>query len=513
MAYTPVTGPRPEDIKPNAFGSAGNVVGNVEVQSLYTRPIPERTWTLERHVGYLGFCASLDMNGFVDGTDTPTVGHYEAPWREDIVKVGSITTPSGGAGTPVIFELHADCMYDPGTTSGGSSIQASFPLQNDVLELFDGTRVQITLKDASVNPHRLTVEPLDSTIDLAGKITANDEYGVSDNAHFEGDGLPKGRAPRFIKYTNDFQIVKNTYSMTGSEMTNAIYNETVPGDESSARKSVYRRLKNDTVYHYEAAKGHALLFGKQGDGNISKLVTNTNIDTPLKTTEGLIPFGVTNGYVDPYTPGLYALADLYAITDSFYDERVATVDMLCSLDGPDISSETEQAFTNVFVNNLEPYIDRFMNGYGGYRKSQLVSQGYYEGIDSKEYEMSAAFGFNAATVNGFTFSFKRLDELGDIKRQGSSSYKYRGYRIVYPFAWNTDARSGNRRATVGYEYKKSGEYSRLNVVGSLSGAMVGGDNTPFGPAVNEFDSHTGFIGSEMAGHWALGNGIVIQRPV
>ncbi len=126
------------------------------------------------------------------GTNTPSIGHYEHPWTEDTVTVGSIVTPSAGPGTNVVFELDATNMFNTGATSGGSSIQTSYPVVGDVLELYDRTQVRVSNKNTAVTPHQLTVTPFDSTVDLAALVVVGQEYGIAYNLHAEGSGLPAG---------------------------------------------------------------------------------------------------------------------------------------------------------------------------------------------------------------------------------------------------------------------------------------------------------------------------------
>lgn len=505
MGYTPSTGARPRDLAPEGYSPAGNgLASQEEMYTLYSRPIPERTVLFERHVGYLGFASMLSAMNAAFGTATPTVGHYESAWINDTIKIGSIVTASTGAGTNVIVALHADSMYNTNVTASGAAVQASYPVQWDIIELYDGTQAQIISKNVSVNPHRLTLRPLVAATDLAGLIAANDEYGIITNAHGEGTGLPRGRAPRFIKYTNQMTIVKHSFGSTGSELTNAIYHETIAGDPSSAGKSIYTKISVDEVKRYEMSRSNALLFGQVGD-NITVVSPTTGLDTPVNTTEGYIPFAVTNGTTDQYTVGSYALADFDLISNTYYNERVATNPDLICFDGPDIALETENLFTNTLVNNLLPFVDRIMPGYS----SALNS--YHESLDSKPTDATVAFGYSCIQKGGFVFHLKRLSEFNDVKVVGSTNYKYRNYRVVSPYGMTMERNTKKMRANVGYEYKELDGYSRENVFGENPGAGVGG-NTRYGRAVNEYDYLQNFLMCEIAGHFAVANAIVVQQP-
>lgn len=507
MPYTPSTGPRPEDLQPNNFTPAGNgYASETELTTVYQRPIAERTYLFERHMSYVGFSTMLEAMGFVNGANTPTIGHYESPWTEDVVTVGSIITASTGPGTDVVIALHADNMYDTGVTASGSARKTSYVQTHDVLELFDRTQVQVTNKNVTTDPHRITLTPLNSTVDLVGKITANDEYGILYNAHAEGSGLPYGRAPRIIKYSNTFGLVKHAFGSTGHELTNSVYHELIPGDPSSANQSIYVRIKFDELKRYEMSKSNMLLLGQTND-NLTEVSAGTGLDTAITTTEGFVDFALTNGTQDGYTVGTYTIADFDTLADIYYDERVASSGDILTYDGPTISKETENSFTNTLQQNLIFAVDRIMPGYAEARQ-------YHEKIDSGTpgAEATVSFGYSCIHKNGFNFHMKRLSEFNDVKRAGSASYAYRNYRIAVPYGWMQDSLSGNERATIGYEYKKQGNYSRQDVYGTFAGAGVGGANTPYGQASHGVDKLDAFLISHIAGHWAVGNGCIVQLP-
>lgn len=506
MGYTTTLG-RPGDLGTNNFSPVGNgLVSDQEVRNIYDRPPAERMWLMSRHKGYVSFATMLDAMGFSSGHDKPTTGHYEDPWQEDVVKINAVITPSAGAGTTEVWELHADSMYDTSQTVSTVAVQSSYVLVNDVIELFDRTQVRVESKDTSTTPHRITVKPLVATVNLAGKVTANDEYGILYNLFPEGSGLPSGRAPRIVKYTNTFGIIKHVCGSTGSELTNSVYHEVIPGQPGSAGDTIYTKVKYDELERYEMSKSGLLLFGQQPD-NITDLPAGTNIDTSVYGTEGLIDFALTSGTIDTYTPGTYVLQDFDVIGDVYYDERVAKSSEIICWDGPDIATETENVLVDLMAQDLSPFVDRLVDQFSSY-----MSNGYQEGLDSSPADAVVSFGYSAVRKNGFTFHLKRLSEFNDVKRAGSASYGYRKYRIAMPVDWRTDIDSGEQRPTLGYEWKEKNGYSRQNVMGTISGAGVGGDGMPMGQAVHENDTTKFFLLSECAAHFAVGNGVVTQRP-
>lgn len=506
--YTGTVGPRPEDLNPNRFSPAGNGLSQHEAYSIYDRPIPERTDFFARHANYAGFATMLSLMGASRGTSTPLVGHYEDPWDTDVITVGQIITASTGPGTNVVLELAASSMYNTAVTNGGQARKASFILENDIFELPDRTRCIVLSKNITTDPHRITVRPIRSSVDLAGRIVNGTVFGISDNAFPEGSGLPGTRAPRVIKYQNTLQITKTAMKITGSEMTNSVYHEVLPGQPSTAGESIMLKMDSDSVRDHEHKKSHLLLFGQLTDNVTITSSTEVNLDLPVTTTEGFVEFSLTSGTQDTYTVGAWTLTDLYDISQVYYDERSAAKGDIMGWSGPEYTSEVEQSFTQTMQQNLIYTVDRIIPGYASY----LNNIGYQEMLDSKDGNATLSFGYDCVKVNGLFFHMKRLSEFNDIKRLGGDAYAYRNYCIYWPVSWTKDLLSNNSRSTIGYEYKQLGSYSRENIFGDLVGAGPGGNNTPYGKAVHQYDTMQRYMIAEIGGHWALGNQLIVQKP-
>ena len=228
MAYSPFVNPATkQDLKPNVFSTVGGGTASQVVISQYDLYKPnELIQVFERHTYGGGFRIMLKAMGFNRGTSAPTTGHYEYPWRENLVTVGTtgvggggIITPSAGAGTDVVIALDPADMYNPGVNIGAVAQWASYPIKNEILIFRDGAAAMIVNKDTTTDPahHRLTLRPLDPLVDLATSVVEGESYFVATNAHAEGSELPEGRVPRIISYTNDFQITKVKAQSTGTE--------------------------------------------------------------------------------------------------------------------------------------------------------------------------------------------------------------------------------------------------------------------------------------------------------
>lgn len=510
MPYTPSLGARPEDLAPNTFEPVGapGIASETEVYTLYQRPIPEQMWLFERHANYVGFATLLRMMGFGMGTSTPTVGHFENPWNHDLLHVGSVVADATSAGESATIAIDATAHYDTGATVSGSGRQATYPVVGDVIELFNGIQVYVESKDTSVTPHQLVLTPLKAADDITGVIQSDDKFGIVYNLHAEASGLPSGRVPRIIRYTNTLGVVKHSFGSTGHELTNSVYHELIPGQPGTAGQAIEVKIKADEIIRYEHAKSGLLLFGQQADNITSAPADNRlGIDVSISGTEGFLSFATTSGTVDTYTVGSYDLTDFDTAAAILLNERSAAQNDIMGWVGPDFFTEVENLFTNILINNLIHTVDRIVPGYEGY-----MNQQYHQGVTQNALDAALSFGYTAVRKNGFIFHLKRLSEFNDIRRLGGDSYEYRNWAVWYPLSWTRDALSGANRPSVGYEYKALGAYSRENLFGKLPGAGVGADNSPYGQPVIEFDVIQYFLMAHCGFHGAVGNAIVVQNP-
>lgn len=510
MPYTPAP-TLGEDARPNAIQpvATGGIAAQNELYTLYERPIPEQFDLFARHIQHTGFATMLRAMGFTRQTSTPTVGHFEEPWLHEKITVGSVDTAAVNPGDSAIIVLDSGDMYDTGATISSASRQASYPVVGDVVAITDTIQAQVTAKDTSVTPHKITLTPLDATDDISGAtVAAADEYAILYNLWAEASGLPAGRVPRIIKYTNTLGVVKHSFGATGFELTNSVYHEVIPGQPGSRGQSIYVKIKRDDLIRFEHSKSNFLMFGQQVD-NITATGTDTALgtDVALQGTEGFITFARTNGFQDTYAVGSYDITNFDTAAAHLLDERAAATNDVMGWLGPDIFAEIENSFTNTLTQNLIYTVDRLVNGYKDYMNGQ-----YHQQLTEDDTDATLSFGYNAIRKNGFNFHMKRLSEFHDTRRMGADSYEYKNWALWHPVSWTTDQLSGASRSTIGYEYKGLGNYSRESIFGHLPGAGVGGDNTPYGRAVTEYDTMKYFLMSHCGFHGATGNALVVQRP-
>lgn len=490
---------RPLDIVPPRFAEVGGSVQNQEVVSAYDIYKPnELIQVFERHSFSAGFRLMLKGMGFNRGTAAPTTGHYEYPWRKDLVRIGSIVTPAGGAGDPMIVALTSGSMFSTGVSVSGVAQKGSYPIVGEMLMLPSGEKAYISAKNTGTDPHRLTLTPVDSTVDLDSEITGSgdEEFFISDYATHEGSGLPAGRTPRVIKYTNQFQIVKAAAAATGSEMTNQTYFEPIPGREGS----FYLQTQYSTMYDFEERCDGALLWGTSID-NVFINSSELGFDVPVLGTEGMIEFGTTNGWTVNYTPGALAMGDFDTISDIYESERIGIRDIF-TWQGKSYYNELENVLQTLLNADITAQLYRkFLDDGSGIGEQPTMSEDLFVHI-----------GFNGLKKGGYVYGWKLLHAFNEAMGAGSDAYDYDQWAIYHPLGFVRNKSNNQMMPTIGYEYKQLGNYSRETVIAEIAGVGVAGTGTPYTIASNVYDIHrVGYV-SEIAFHGTCANHMIIQRP-
>lgn len=487
----------------NISSVGGGVADQKVVESLYGyNPFAIERIAYQRHGKAPTFLEVMDLMGpdFNTGKNAPTTGHYEREWQESLVKIGSIVTGSDpGNGASVIVALHADMMFNPSVTVAGVAAQASYPREKQMVYLKNGLKAYIELKNTSVTPHRLTLKPIVATENIWSGLTAGESYFIPDNAWAHGSGLPTGVMPRVVQWTNTFQIVKDAFGATGSELTN----ETFVQFKQMENGSIVGVIEQDTMDRFDRARSNAMLWGQQIN-NITDTDTQVGYDVPVQGTEGYIKWLELGALADGYTAGSFVIDDFYAVGTLQKGQRTGASQVLATL-GYQLYIDVEQSLQNTFANDLVPAMVAKMQAANG------VTFDDWQPVNDKDFV--AYLGFKAAHVGGFSYFFKEMHEFTELVGAGATGYTQPQWGIYAPLNTYTDRVTKNTRAKVGYEWKQLGSYSRKVVIAELAGAGVAGTNGYRQVAVNEFDVYKCGLVSEQAFHGALPNHFVFQKPV
>jgi hypothetical protein len=495
--YSPYIPPsaRPADLLPSSYTVGNGSVSQGLISSYDIYKPNEFVRVFERHNYALGFRLMLDSMGFKRGCSAPTTGHYEYGWRKDLVKVGAIVTAASGAGGNIILALDAGSMFTTSATVGGVARKGSYVRENDMIVFKNGAKGFVVSKDTSTDPHRITVRPVKSTVNLNDAVAVNESYFIADNAWGEAQGLPKGRVSRVIKYNNTFQIVKEAFGETGSEATNQTYFEPVEGKTGSFSL----KTELDTYYRFEEAKDAALLWGQSHD-NIMGTSDFLGYDVPVEGTEGFVAFVEGNGYTDLYNPAAYTIDDFDDISRKYESERIG-VRQIIALQGFEAYARVEKALQNMLNADMAALLTKDF-----FSPNEGVGTEFSPISDS---DFALRIGFKGLQKTGYQYGFKLVHAFNEAMGAGASGYDHSSRQYFMPIGFLRDKVAGTNVPTVGYEYKMLGGKSRENIVASITGL---GANMPSEVVSNEVDARRcGFL-SHLAFHGTCANHVIVQKP-
>lgn len=480
----------------NTGGVGGNVMDSGVVESIYSvyDPFSIQRLAHERHGKRPGFISTMEMLGpdYAKGAKAPTIGHYERNnWVGQMVTVGSIDTAASGAGNDMVIVLGTDNMTN---TSAVTTLQSSNIRPKDWILLPSGEIAIVKSKDTSVSPHKVTIAPADSTVNLDDEVTATETYAVVTNSHARASGLPEGLTPKTFKYTNQFAIIKEAARASGSELTN----EPFVGI-NQVGETVFQVATQDAMDRFENARSGMLLWGKEND-NVTDANTQLGYTVDLTWTEGFMTFQNGNSYQNTYNPAAFTTDEFQEIAATFEGENIGAQN-ICSLQGHQYLYILENALETVFDGSLSnAMISASMQAYG------LSLDDWQPYMENSSWR--AHLGWSGIVRSGFNFHFKRMHEFVRPDGAGASDYDYAYDAIYLPLTYQRDVRTGEHRPAIGYEWKEKDGYSRKVVMGTLNGAGVAGQNGYATIPVDQYDVATAFMISEIAGHWSCPNKII-----
>ena len=225
----------------------------------------------------LGFFRIIESLGFKRPVAQDSYSHHEENWRHEVFhSVAAVAAP--GPGNPIAITLAAN-DYDANN---------NFYPRQWMVAMFSNRVVGSITDVQGVTPNIiLEITPSDVTDDI-GAVALGEEIIISSSAFSEGSGQPNSVVTGTYKYTNWVQIMKETMTATGTEMTNQKWFTRL---ESSGKgiPAYYLKGQMDTDYRLNLAIDGALLFGKITD-NAHANLTDAATGRVVRTTEGLVPF-------------------------------------------------------------------------------------------------------------------------------------------------------------------------------------------------------------------------------
>tara|TARA_R110000751_G_scaffold79121_2_gene159557 strand:+ start:3563 stop:4942 length:1380 start_codon:yes stop_codon:yes gene_type:complete len=443
-----------------------------EIVSVFDIDKPEILNTLFRAKGDQGLelFQIIQTMGFKYPTAQVEYSHFEENWKHETFQVASTTTAPGGPGQFLEIRLAA------------SSLDAQnnfYPRKGDQVMFPDRTIAVITaITGAGSANVDVTMVPVDNTITLSAADGLT--LIINSGAFSEGSTQPLGAFTGTSKYTNNTQIIKETMTATGTEMTNQKWFDKL--DNGKGIPAYYIKGQQDTEYRMALKVNGALLFSQRSNNTAN--LTDPDTGRAIRTTEGLVPFITRTGHQKFYTGGSFSVQN--------FNDAVKTLDKefapnyICALNGIDLDIEIEDALVDYFKDTNINYAQ------SGMAKSLL---GGNEGL-------AASVGFRYLMKGQRTFGFKRMGVFSHDKLYGAPGYNTAGLGVLIPMSKVKDKKTMMEVPTFGMRYKKLGKYDRMMEVWNVNGAGVG-------TKVIADDLHNFFLRCDIGFHGAAGNQMLL----
>jgi hypothetical protein len=350
------------------------------------------------------------------------------------------TVTAGSAGGAVTFALVAGDVTASGKT---------FVRQNDII-MNNSTMDRLFVVSVNVLSGVATVvaRPLDGTSTVT--VTANDTFAIIGNAFAEGTGQPESIQTTWFKYFTRTQILKDTYSLSGSQDTNQP--QWVQGPQGSffaegAFIAEYRMIKK---------MANTMLYG----------TLNTNSAVPVRTTTGLDAEIESRGYIQEYgaTVADFGREDLRNIATEMQKRWGGNL-YLSWLPMPMLRAINDDLYDDTSNGNLINAVNR------------LLADNFVGGDMKAVESLQTTFGWNAINLDGTMFVLKNLRVLNDPQGVAASDTgQPQGIGYVVPMNKTENRETGDLASHIELVYKSRGGVNRLFDVttdGKVSPSKVG----------------------------------------
>lgn len=302
---------------------------------------------------------------------------------------------------------------------------------------------------------------------------------IISGAFAEATGQPAPAVSGAEYHDNDTQIIKETITVSGTEMTNKSW-LTIKGEKEAAYYHIgqealdYRMaLKIDGAIEFQERTTNAALVGENG--------------LPLKTTEGYLQYAKRRANPYPVASGAMDVDDFDAIDLIMEATDSGNFDMVMA--GAKRMQNIDNALFGFFADSSDTFISRVVNEelYGG-RKSQ-----------------DAVVDFKFLTKSGRTHMFKRNRNWSDPTRYGAdAAYKMQDWALFYQLNRDVSEVTGESYESIGYRYKEKGGYNRMMEVFTIGGAGNGAKQ-------NDLDKRDFHQRCDIGCHSANGQQMVLMQ--
>jgi hypothetical protein len=463
---------------PYATGAAGGYTQGSQQATIPLKP-QELVELFEQNNQAVPITVLLDLMGHKGIVAGPTNGHYEASRRSNLVKFGALTA-GGGAGNSATFGIDADSTFSF-TPTGGSATTGYTIAEGDIIELKVAGRPTARVQSIDYTLGRAVLLPTVSTTNLTVAVVVGENYAITGTAFADGTGIPPSKAERIFTYSNTFQLAKNSAASSGRGLATQPYFQALGGQDTPMLE---RALKLALANHEEEV-AKVFYTGKQITNITSPANNFVNYSMPVTGTQGLIPYMEAYSQQDTYPIGFYTIENLLDVTSYLEGERPHTKNYMV-IQGFQAAAETWRGISD------------FAQGFSASGLDVITTSG--ETISLQ----------NITTVSNmpgtnFSFAFYTEQLFSDARGLGAAGYPYKNLNLFLPMGTTTDAVTKNPTSLVGYDVMGFSGYVRENVIQKLDGSGY----TNMTTLANDF--HQAWIMSDIAGHFACANQMVIQK--
>jgi len=380
-------------------------------QALHSRDVDEQ---LIKRYGDQGITGLMELLGSKKETSSKTYEHYEETLLHNY-----FTAVMGSSGDFTIDTAYDDQADDTGNTA---------LRDGDIIMGGSGALYYVTAADAAQPTDDFTIKTVSDGV--LGTATADTKFCIVGNAWAEQTDQPGGITPRVHQYQNSTQIIKESFIVSGSEATNAVYVKVDGG------YLWYLKGEADTYQRFQDYAELAMIIGSAGDGTLTSADTDTGSST-VTTTEGLLPFIENKGQSMDLGSSAITMADFDAAVKSLDKYRGAKEMAL---------------YAGI---NLSLDIDDLLASQGAY-----AAGGANYGTFANNKDIALNLGFNSFSRGGYTFHKKTYDLFNRPDLLGGTGFNYNGYGMCIPMDSQKDAKSGEKIPSLRMRYKAANGYSR-----------------------------------------------------
>jgi len=406
--------------------STGDLIasGTTTAGSLSKRDVDEQ---LIKRYGDQGITGLMEFLGTKKETQAQTFEHYEEALLHNSF-TGSISGDDLTVASGDRDSAGNTAVRDGDLLLGNSGTMFYVTGQHDDGEASSQPEEQFRIKVVSTGA--VATGQTDTTFAIVG------------NAYAESTEQPIGITPRVHQYSNKCQIIKESFTVSGSEATNAVYVKVEGG------YLWYLKGEADTYQRFQDYAELAMIVGQAGDSTLTDAATDTGTGTVV-TTEGLLPFIENKGQSMDLGSSAITMADFDAAVKSLDKYRGAKEMAL---------------YAGI---NLSLDIDDLLASQGAY-----AAGGANYGTFSNSKDMALNLGFNSFSRGGYTFHKKTYDLFNRPDLLGASGFNYNGYGMCIPMDSQKDAKSGEKIPSLRMRYKAANGYSRENEHWLTGGAVL-----------------------------------------